>query len=114
MSNPNFLDLDAIAPEERTIKIFGESHAVVPVSVDTFIINARAAQAQDAKVDQSLPDQIEFMIKLIASSVPSLPVEKLRTMRLDQLNAILAFAQRQDGTAVGNAEAKAAAAKSPQ
>jgi hypothetical protein len=108
-----YLDLDAVAPIEKTFKFKGKTHEILPISVEDFIRNAKRAREGDTQ-DLGVDQQVALMVELIAPSVPTLPVTELRKMSVKQLNALLAFIRTEDGTEEGNKEAAAAAERSPQ
>lgn len=113
-NSTHFLDLDAIEADvkEVVIKLNGEEHKLVPMSVEGWIANMKAVQALEAGV-ADLDKEIDAIISMVTRSFPSLTLEKLKALPLKTLNLILEFARKHNGETKADEEAKAEAAANP-
>lgn len=84
------LDLDALASEERAIRLNGEEHVMAEVSVGEFIDLIRKTDEMEDK-DLDLATQMELMVDLVSRRFPTAPKDALRGLGITKLNRIIAF-----------------------
>lgn len=89
-----YLNLDEVADVEvrKVIKIDGEDHEFVPLTVGAFIkqeqLSAKLARLGD---DAPLSDVLGTMVDMVALVFPGCPREKLEALSFRKLNAIIEF-----------------------
>lgn len=83
------LNLDELAEESRTIRLGGEVHEVVGMSVEGYIKIQKVLA--ELKEDASDAEKMTASVELITAAVPSLKVETLMRMPLERLNLITDF-----------------------
>ena len=112
---PQMLNLDEVAAKtERVLSIRGEQYEMQPMSVSDFIDYTSKVQAQEVKgkkkgkaePDKSIIEIMESLIEMITKSFPTLPEEIVRTLTLEQLNAIIEFARGDSDLKEGEEEKK--------
>lgn len=93
-NEPKILNLDEIgnAEAKMTIRLDEHDHQLEELTVAGYIERIRRAQGLKAKTDQTAEDQVEDMITFITDSFPTLKPDRLRQLKLAQLNAIINFA----------------------
>lgn len=95
--SPDILNLDEVKGHRRAIVLDGVEYELEDLSVDGFITTLRESEEVDKRIQNgetlSITDQIEMHIKSVTLLIPSLPKEKLATMSVRRLGAIVAFAQ---------------------
>lgn len=89
------LNLDELAPKStKVIKIKGKEYAMQPPSVGTYIRFTRDLQEMEKK-EITLVDSIEYMCKGVQEAFPGMEDEVIKSLNVDQLEAITHFiAQR--------------------
>ncbi len=93
------LNLDKLAAKDgRELVLFGQTHAVLPMTVGNFIETTRAAEKL---ATASIADQIEATAEMIVRSVPTLNKVELMTLSLEKLQVVIAFVR---GDAMEGAE----------
>lgn len=104
MSNPEFLDVDAIAPKvKKTISIKGKTHDFVAPSVGDFLDEMRRVREMQKRLkDSEETDQfeamelmIESMKNSIKSSFPTVSDDELNALSSEQVYAIRNFISAQ-------------------
>jgi len=93
---PKIFNVDKFATPKRVLVIDGAQHPIKTLTVQAFIDNLQTAErlAEEAKrgvADLRLSRQIEESVQAVAETVPSLPVERIRELRIEQLTAVLEF-----------------------
>ncbi|TDW20403.1 hypothetical protein EV128_12533 [Rhizobium azibense] len=93
---PVYLDLDAIeSPVDFTIKLNGKEHKVVETNVSDFIATARAIES--LSVGASVEKELEVSLSIIQRTLPTIPEEELRKLKLSQLHKIRDFVMTANG-----------------
>lgn len=93
---PVYLDLDAIeSPVDFTVKLNGKEHRVVETSVSDFIATARAIES--LSVGASVEQELEVSLSIIQRTLPSIPEDELRKLKLSQLHKIRDFVMTANG-----------------
>ena len=89
------LNLDKLIDTQpkRELVIGGKTHLINDMTVRNFAITTERAKAIAA---EDLHVQLEETVQLIARSVPTVDVEMLRDMSLQNLNVIAAFVRGED------------------
>ena len=89
------LNLDKIATSEpeQEVVLFGETHKVIPMSVENFIVTTNQAEKL---ARASIQDQISGTVEMVSRSIPTVDQAKLRKMSLKQLQIIAAFIRGED------------------
>lgn len=112
-SNPTYLDLDAIAPTvECVVKLGGTEHKLQPMSLENFIKTTEILNSIPA--EPSARDEFENTIKLLQIAFPTMTASMLRGLTHDQLGAILAFAQENNGAKKALQSLEEATEENPQ
>ena len=91
------LNLDELsANTDLVVKFGGNEYPIEPLSVGGFIEMNRRAQALEASGEEmDLATQVEVLVDTIRQSIPSCPVEVLKSMKINQLYAIMNFVHEQ-------------------
>lgn len=91
------LDLDAITPPQRLVRVKGKDYELVTLSVKQFIELTRKSEALQkrvkAKDDVSLTEIFEMQVDAVALAIPSMPRDVLETLSYDQIDAVLSHAR---------------------
>lgn len=88
----NILNIDGFAKTKREVVFAGVTYAVEELSVQQFIDNMKAAEEIEASgVKSSVSESFEKAIASISESIPTLPVDVIRSMKLPVMTAILQF-----------------------
>jgi hypothetical protein len=96
MADPIYLDLDAIeSPVDFTIKLNGKEHKVVETDVAGFIATAKALE--DLALGASVQQELEVTLSIIQRTLPTVPEEELRALKLTQLHKIRDFVMTANG-----------------
>lgn len=82
------LNIDSFAKDERSIKLDGVEYPITEMTVDNFIATSIQAQKLEGA---DLVQQVEATIDMIRRSVPTIPAEVLRGVKLDHLQVITSF-----------------------
>ena len=85
-------NVDALAKEERSIVLFGVSHSVIDMTVNSYLATmaiAKELEKEENKSDQEV--QVTAVLKTITLGIPTLDVETLKNLPFDQMNAIAQF-----------------------
>jgi hypothetical protein len=87
------LNVDQYTSARRQISFAGQTYAVEEPTLQEFIDNLKAAEdlEKSEKKEESLADSFEQAIKSIKQSIPSLPEEKIRGLKVSAITAILQF-----------------------
>lgn len=88
-----FLNVDALAPVGKSIKLNGAEHQMKQVSVREFIDLTRGAALSEEEEFANLPvdQKVAKMLENVSKSFPTAPVELLEALTLDQLMAIVRY-----------------------
>lgn len=85
-------NVDSLAKETREIVLFGDTHKVVEMSVNSYLETmAIAAKLEKEENKTSQEAQIDAVIDTILLGVPTLDKKTLRELPFDQMNAIAQF-----------------------
>lgn len=82
------LNIDSFAKDERSIKLGGVEYPIKEMTVDNFIETTRQALTLE---NANLVEQVEGTITMIRRSIPTVPDEILRNIKLEHLQVITAF-----------------------
>ncbi len=95
-NEPVYLDLDAIeSPVDFTVKLNGVEHKIVETCVADFIATARALEA--LSLNASVEKEIEVSLSIIQRTLPTIPADELRALKLSQLSKIRDFVMTANG-----------------
>lgn len=98
-SNTTFLDLDSVVPDKQVvIKLAGEEHKLVPVTVKGFVENTKKLEAFLKKELKTTEDEVQFAIDTLLTTFPTMTAEMLHALDLFKLNKLVEFAQSHNGT----------------
>jgi hypothetical protein len=96
MSDPKYIDLDALAPEvDVVIKLDGQSHKLATLTVEDFIQNTKAIQELPA--GSTIEQEYETVVSMLVRCFPTITKARFHKLSLVQLNAILNFARENSG-----------------
>lgn len=100
---PKILNIDTLAAAgpARQLVLNGQTHDIVEMTVENFVVSTRVAEKLVAD-KAGMADQIEASVEMIKRSVPTLDVSLLRGLKLEMLGKIGAFVRGDD---VAEAEA---------
>lgn len=88
------LDIDLLLPPKKTIKLFGESHEVKPMTANLFLESQRLRQSglsEDGISNNNAQDTIVMMMDYITMFIPTLTLEVLGNLSIEQLTKIMDF-----------------------
>jgi len=103
-----FLDLDSVVPEkEVVVKLGGQDHKLVPITVEGFIQNTKEIEAFTKITNPTPEDEISLTIGMLQRSFPTMTAELLRGLTVLQLNKLNEFAQSNNGAKKVEEEAAA-------
>ncbi|MCJ8600989.1 hypothetical protein MWH03_00140 [Klebsiella pneumoniae] len=86
----NLLDLDAIKPSEKSIKLKGKKYYLNPMSLGLFVL---IQQLQEKDISsQPLVEQAKAYADIIEKFAPGMPREAIDTLSIEQLQQIFVFA----------------------
>mgnify|MGYP001767808497 CR=1 FL=1 len=96
-NNVKYLDLDAVLAEtpEVVIKLFGNEHKLVPLSVDGFLGNLKIVEKLG--LNPSTEEEIAAVKEMLLKSFPTISEGDLSKLTLPQLQRFLEFAQSANG-----------------
>lgn len=106
------LNVDAFASIERQLSIGGNLYPIVEPSVQEFIDNLKAAEQLEKEGTEgtaSASESFERALKNIKESVPDIPDEVLKKLKLPAVMAILQFIRGELDPDVADAVGKEAA-----
>ena len=83
------LNLDDYAKITRTVTVNGVTYEIAEMSVADFIETTKDAESLEKSTRFS--DQIELTVKVAARTIPSMPEEVIRSLRVDQLVVLSKF-----------------------
>lgn len=84
------LDLDAIQPSEKHIKLKGKKYALNPMSLGLFVL---IQQMQDSDIQsRPLAEQAKAYADVVEKFIPGMPREQIDGLSIEQLQQIFAFA----------------------
>lgn len=87
----NFLNLDAIGEKaKKYVTIGGHDHEVIEMTVER-MVNAMKRAKQLEKLDPDSPEHFEETIVFIHDAIPSLSPERIRALKLSQVQALSNF-----------------------
>lgn len=112
MTEPLFIDLDAIEVQEVTIGLNGKKHPVRQITLEDWIANTKESQRLKG-AEPDLETESDVIISMIARSIPTLSKEELRGIPLSKLNRLLEFTNGANGSERASQEAKAVAVENP-
>lgn len=112
-SNMKYIDLDAVDPNanEVVIKLGGEEHKLVPITVEDFITNTKLVQSLGTSTD--IEKEFEIVINMLCRSFPTIKEDQFRKLPLEKLNRILEIARANNGEEEVKKEAEAEAQENP-
>lgn len=123
MSEPNFLDVDALEPPlARSIRFLDKTHFVKPITVEAWLENLKDvrelqafSESAEATPDAFARKNLEVTARSLHRTFPTIPVETFMEMELHKLDAIVKFVRATDGSAQVEGAIKAeAVAENPQ
>lgn len=85
------LNIDALAKTTRTLTFGGETYPVLEMTVENFIETSKEAAALEKKDGVTFLDQLQMTMNIVRRSVPTLPVEKLQGLSIEQLVTVSKF-----------------------
>jgi hypothetical protein len=88
------------------VKLGGLEHKLAQVSVEDFIANTKAVEAFRNGV-QGVEAEIELAIGMLKKAFPTMIDDMLRKLNILQLNKLVEFSQRNNGTKKVEEEAAA-------
>ena len=100
------LNIDSHATAKRALTLGGVNYPVRELSVQAFIDNLKMAQELESKGQLTPLDQLEHAVQMIHSAVPTLPLEAIKALSIDQLTLVLDFVRGEldEKLAQGSAE----------
>lgn len=111
-SKVKFLDLDALEDkDEFVIKINGEQHKLVPITVRNFVKNTKIVA--NLPQNMTVEEETTVIIEMLGRAFPTIPEDDLWEIPLDKLNTLLEFAQQNNGSNAVNEKAEAEAEANP-
>jgi hypothetical protein len=96
------LNIDKLAEAKRQLVIFGETHDVRGMDVANFIESTVAAERLTGET--SLAKQVEATIEMVCRAVPTISTETLRSLTLEQLQAVVAYVRGDEVDGVESSE----------
>jgi hypothetical protein len=108
----SYLDLDAVVPDnDVVVKFGGKEHKLVPITLEDFVKNTKAVQAMGTSTD---PDAEMAVIKdMLQRAFPTITPDMTLKFSLLQLNTLLDFAMKHNGSKKVEEAAEADAANPP-
>ena len=104
------LNLDEVASKtSKVLKLGGKKYEMVSMSVREFIDFTREADTQEDKDKadpKTVPEMMEAFVDMVVKSFPSMPVEIVGSLNLDQLKAVVSFARGDDDPEEDSSEKK--------
>lgn len=92
MSSPKLLNLDDFATAQKVVTIDGVQHEMRELTVQEFIDKAAEARKnQTATESLTIDQQTDKAIEMVTDAFPTIPVERLRKLKLSQLTVLLDF-----------------------
>lgn len=83
------LNLDAVKKPKKILTFLGVDYEVLAMSVETFIEVSHLAQ--QIKPTDPFVKQVELMVDMISRCIPSIPVETLKSMDIEELTLLMSF-----------------------
>jgi hypothetical protein len=92
-----YLDLDAIVPEKDVVvKLDGQDHKLEPVTVEQFISNIQVMEKLGSG-NLNVEDEKNLIVDMLLQVFPTIKRERLNSLKLMQLNAMIDFAREHGG-----------------
>lgn len=104
-----FLNLDDIVPVKRTIGLKGKEYEVAERSIGQMASAIRLSEAYEASTEENGGDPqllINSMLEAAKQILPDCPEKILQTISIEQLNALIEFANANDQEVVGASESE--------
>ena len=91
------LNLDQLVESKaaRVIKMFGKEHNVPDMTVENYVETTLAAEKLDTEATSGV-SHIEATIAMICRSIPTLAVENVKKLSLEQMQALVRFVRGED------------------
>lgn len=87
------LDLDALYPAKKQIKLNGVKHDIQPLTVKLFTL---AQKYQSGGIENQSPaEQIEAGLEIIAKLIPTLTQEQIENIPVEMVQSIIVYAFEQ-------------------
>ena len=90
------LNLNELAQEIREVKIGDKVHRVREMTVDAFIKTTQVAEALGDEA--SIAKQMQAVVEMIQLAIPTLTIEEITELSVDQLHALSTFIRGGDPT----------------
>lgn len=88
--NTKLLDLDAIKPSEKSVKLKGKKYPLNPMSLGLFVLIQQLQEKDIA--NQPLHEQAKSYADVVEKFIPGLPREEIDALSVEQLQQIFLFA----------------------
>lgn len=82
-----YLNLDDVAPPQKTVKIAGIEYKVHDMTVEAFIETTRLTEKKDATVEE----QTLQSVKTLKNYIPDIPEDELRKLTFEKLSVLIQF-----------------------
>lgn len=99
------LNLDEVAQVNRFVMFDGEKYEIHQASLGELIIELQQAKER-SKLDPTEDNLFEDLLNQAVLLLPTCPIEKLKTLKMKQLKALIDFARESDEKAVEGGEGK--------
>ena len=107
-----YLDLDAVvADNEVVVKLGGVEHKLVPITLEDFVRNTKIVQDMGVTTDPET--EMKLVTDMLFRAFPTMTPEITNKLTLIQLNTLMEFAQKHNGTKKVEKEAGDDAAAHP-
>ncbi|WP_354734411.1 hypothetical protein [Acinetobacter nosocomialis] len=106
------LNLDPLVKsvQKRLILVDGVEHEICSLNVEQFLLvvdETKDIAEKSEKGEFTIADEVRLTMKVVAFAVPTLSEDQIKALKLDQLQAIAAFAKGDDVAGVEEVKEKA-------
>jgi DNA gyrase/topoisomerase IV subunit A len=92
MSKTKIINIDDLAQASKAIVIDGITHEMRELTVQEFINKAaEAKKVEESQKDLDLDEQMRLTVTMIHDAFPTVPVERLNALKINQLTAIMSL-----------------------
>lgn len=86
-SSIKYLNLDEVAPPQKTVKIGGVEYKVMDMTVENFIESSRMVENKDATAEEQTLESVRTLKRYI----PDIPESELMKLSFEKLTVLIHF-----------------------
>ena len=91
MSQPQMLNLDALAPLRKSVTIGGKSYVIKGMTVEHFIEINQLADELEKKQNMTPAESVDATVRSVAMSLEGCDIAVIRGLSIEQLSVLARF-----------------------